>query len=210
VANAASVGAFTATLNISDDADGSPRSVALIGAGAAVPAPPEPPTPPVATPTPTPTPVQPGGTLAPGAKPTLTVSVPSAGSDAKASSAPVLALPLSCPATEECMLDGKLTIDTSTLSSKARAAAAETKTVARFSRVEVEAGGLKTIKLKLSPEFVKSAQKRGIRKIRATLTINTVLGSGERLTTQQRVAVVLPKAAKKKKAVQKVRPRFTG
>ena len=57
---------------------------------------------------------------------------------------------------------------------------------------------------------MKSAQKRGIRRIKATLTVNTVLGSGERITTQQRVTVLLPKAAKKKQAAQKVRPRFTG
>ena len=58
--------------------------------------------------------------------------------------------------------------------------------------MQVEAGGLKTIKLKLSPKFVKSAQKRGIRKIKATLTINTVLGSGQRTTSQQQVTIVLP------------------
>jgi hypothetical protein len=197
------VGTFNGKFGISHDAV-SASGVALTGTGAAVPAPPTP-TPPVVDP-----PKQPGGTLAPGAKPTLTVSIPSSGSNANASSVPVLSLPLSCPANEECLLNGNLKINTSTLSKAARAAATESQTVARFSKVQVEAGGLKTIKLKLSPKFVKSAQKRGIRKIKATLTINTVLGSGQRTTSQQQVTIVLPKAAKKKKAAQKVRPRFTG
>jgi hypothetical protein len=190
-------GAAGATLGFHHDGDGA-STVALSGTGAAVPAPP------VVEP-----PKQPGGTLAPGTKPTLTVTVPS-GTGAKASSVPVLSLPLSCPANEECLLNGSLKINTSTLSKSARAAATETQTVARFSKVQVEAGGLKTIKLKLSPKFVKSAQKRGVRKIKATLTINTVLGSGQRTTSQQQVTIVLPKAAKKKKAAPKVRPRFTG
>jgi hypothetical protein len=200
------VGTFNGKFGISHDAV-SASGVALTGSGVATPAPPAPPTP---TPPMVDPPKQPGGTLAPGTKPTLTVSVPNSGSNANASSVPVLSLPLSCPANEECLLNGNLKINTSTLSRSARAAAAETKTVARFSRVEVEAGGLKTIKLKLSPAFVKSAQKRGIRKIKATLTINTVLGSGQRTTTQQQVTVLLPKAAKKKQAASKVRPRFTG
>jgi hypothetical protein len=196
-------GASYATLGFHHDGEG-PASVILSGTGVVPPAPPAPPAPPVVEP-----PKQPGGTLAPGAKPTLTVSVPSSGNGASASAVPVLSLPLSCPANEECMLNGTLKINTSTLSKSARAAATETQTVARFSKVQVEAGGLKTIKLKLSPAFVKKAQKRGVRKIKATLTINTVLGSGERTTTQQQVVVVIPKAAKKK-AAQKARPRFTG
>jgi hypothetical protein len=89
-------------------------------------------------------------------------------------------------------------------------AASATKTVARFSRVQVEAGGLKTVKLKVSAAFVRDAQKRGIRRIRATLTINTVLGSGEKLTTAQRITIVIPKAAKPVKAKQRVQPKFTG
>jgi len=195
-------GAVDTKVGFHHDGEGTTGAV-LTGTGV-VPTPPVPPAPPVVDP-----PKQPGGTLAPGAKPTLTVTIPSSGSNANASSVPVLSLPLSCPANEECLLNGNLKINTSTLSRSARASAAETETVARFSRVQVEAGGLKTIKLKLSPKFVKSAQKRGIRKIKATLTINTVLGSGQRTTSQQQVTIVLPKAAKKK-AAQKVRPRFTG
>jgi hypothetical protein len=193
--------ASSAKLGFHHDGEG-PSSVVLSGTGTAAPAPPAPP---VVDP-----PKQPGGTLAPGAKPTLTVSIPSSGSGANASSVPVLSLPLSCPANEECLLNGTLKVNTSTLSKSARAAATRAQTVARFSKVQVEAGGLKTIKLKLSPKFVKSAQKRGVRRIKATLTINTVLGSGQRITKQQRVTILLPKAAKKKRATQKVRPRFTG
>jgi hypothetical protein len=192
-------GASNAKLAFQHDGEGA-SSVVLSGSGAVAPAPPAPP---VVDP-----PKQPGGTLAPGAKPTLTVSIPSSGSRANASSAPVLSLPLSCPANEECLLNGTLKINASTLSKAARAAATGTQTVARFSKVQVKAGGLKTIKLKLSPKFVKSAQKRGVRRIKATLTINTVLGSGQRITNRQRVTIVLPRAAKK--AAQKVRPRFTG
>lgn len=152
----------------------------------------------------------PGATLDPKKKPTFTVTIP-AGNGARASQAPTLALPLSCPAETECELDGRLTIDQSALASrKAKSAAATTTTVAKFSKLQVKAGGLKTVKLRLSPAFVKSAQKQGIRRIRATLTINTVLGSGEKITTRQRITILLPKAAKKKAAKQHVRPRFTG
>jgi hypothetical protein len=121
---------------------------------------------------------------------------------------PVLALPLSCPANQECQLDGQLKIATSSLARSARASAAGALTVARFSGVQIKAGKLKTVKLKLDPAFVKKAQKRGIRRIKATLTINTVLGSGEKITTQQRVTLLLPKLAKR--APRKLAPKFTG
>lgn len=187
-------GAQTATVALGHDAGGS--QVALSGTGVA----------PAVAP-PAPTPPKPGATIDPDKKPTFTVSVPT-GTGARASSVPTLQLPLRCPADTECQLNGKLTIEQSAL---AKASAASSTTVARFSRVQVEAGGLKTVKLKLSPAFVKSAQKRGIRRIRATLTINTVLGSGETITTAQRITIVLPKAPKKKVAAkQQVRPRFTG
>jgi hypothetical protein len=167
-----------------------------------------------ATETPKPTPTAPkGATIDPEKKPTFSVTVPTS-NGSKPAGPPTLQLPLSCPALTECELDGKLTIEESALRSgkvKASAAAAST-TVAKFSKVQVKAGGLKTVKLKLSAAFVKSAQERGIRRIRATLTINTVLGSGEKLTTAQRITIVIPKAAKKAKvkAKQQVKPRFTG
>ena len=149
-------------------------------------------------------PVKPGATIDPARKPTFAVNVPR-GSNARASSVPTLSLPLACPADEECLLDGRLTVERG----GARAAAAATTTVARFSKVQVRAGGLKTVKLKLSRAFVKKAQKQGVRRVRATLTINTVLGSGQRITTRQRLTLVLPKAKKAAKK-QRVRPRFTG
>jgi hypothetical protein len=195
-------GTHTATLALGEGIG----TVALAGTAVA-PAPPVAPTP---TATPTPPPVPKAATIDPAKKPTFTVSVP-AGSNAGAASVPTLKLPLACPANTECQLDGKLTIEESALAGrKVRASAAATKTVAKFSRVQVEAGGLKTVKLKLSKAFVKSAQQRGIRRIRATLTINTVLGTGEKLTTAQRITIVLPKAVKQQAAKPKVAPRFTG
>jgi hypothetical protein len=192
----AAAGAHTSTLVFGEHV----ASVALSGTAVA----------PAAPVAPTPTPPKPGATLDPEKKPTFTVTVPT-GEGAKASSVPTLKLPLSCPATTECELDGKLTIEQSALTNaKVKASAASTTTVAKFSKVQVQAGGLKTVRLELSPAFVKSAQKRGIRRIRATLTINTVLGSGEKITTAQRITIVLPKAAKKKVAKQQVKPRFTG
>ncbi|MDA0185250.1 Ig-like domain repeat protein [Solirubrobacter phytolaccae] len=187
--------------------NGGSSAVALSGTAVA-PAAPVAPTP-TATPTPTSTPKP--ATIDPEKKPTFTVSMPT-GSSANAASVPTLKLPLSCPAQTECELDGKLTIEESALTSrKARASAATTKTVAKFSKVQVEAGGLKTVKLKLSPAFIKSAQQRGIRRIKATLTINTVLGSGEKLTSAQRITIVIPKAAKKQAAAKpRIKPRFTG
>ena len=196
---AGSAGAHGATLTFSHAAGTS--AVALTGTGVAAPAPPPAEPTPTATPEP---PAQPGATIDPARKPTFAVSVPR-GAGARASSVPTLSLPLACPADEECLLDGRLTVERR----GARAAAAATTTVARFSKVQVRAGGLKSVKLKLSRAFVKKAQKQGVRRVRATLTINTVLGSGQRITTRQRLTLVLPKAKKAAKK-QQARPRFTG
>ena len=197
-------GAFSAKLGVSHDGDGA-SSVALTGTGAVAPAPPVPP-----APTPTPPPAQPGGTLAPGAKPTLTVSVPS-GSGARASSAPVLSLPLELPGQRGVPARRQpQDRDVDALAAWPARRRPRRRPWRASRACRSRPAGLKTIKLKLSPAFVKSAQKRGIRRIKATLTINTVLGSGERTTTQQQVTVLIPKAAKKKQAAPKVRPRFTG
>jgi len=48
-----------------------------------------------------------------------------------------------------------------------------------------------------------------VHKIHAVLTIHTTLGSGQTLTSQQHITVILPRAAKKK-AARKVTPHFTG
>ncbi|MDA0185248.1 choice-of-anchor D domain-containing protein [Solirubrobacter phytolaccae] len=197
----AAAGAHTGALTLNHNAGDGVTTVALSGTAVAAAAP----VPPVSTP-----PAKPA-TLDPAKKPTFTVSVPS-GDGAKASQVPTLKLPLSCPALTECELNGKLTIEQSALvNGKAKSSAAATTTVAKFSKVQVQAGGLKTVKLELSAAFIKSAQKKGIRRIRATLTINTVLGSGEKLTTAQRITIVIPKAAKQKVAAkQQVKPKFTG
>lgn len=196
-------GAQAGSLTVSHNAGNGVTKVALTGTAVTVLAPPP------ATPQP---PAITGGTLSPSAKATLSVLVPSP-SKVGASSAPTLALPLRCPAAEECLLDGRLTIATSALVNGARAAATESQTVARFSKVQVRAKGLKTVKLAISPAFIRAAQKKGIRRIKATLTINTQLGSGAKTTTHQVVTIVIPRAAKKasKPAVkQQVTPRFTG
>ncbi len=188
----AAAGAYAGTLSLTDDA-GASHGAALSGTGVAVPGP---------------APVAPkGGVFAPGAKTTLTVTTttPSSGGTPTTT----VAVPLSCPASETCDLDGTVTIETSAFAKAAHASAASTTTVARFSKVHIAAGKVKTIKLELSRAFIKRAQKAGIRRIRAMLTINTVLGSGRRITTHQRVTVLLPKAAKKQ-AAPKLRPRFTG
>lgn len=195
------VGAQTGALVVKTDGEIGDRTVALTGTGVAAPVPP------VTTVTPPPAPPAPGGKFAPGKPTVLTVSPPPA---SKPGTAPTLSVPLSCPANEECDLSGQLTISTSALAKTARAAAAGKTTVARFSGVQVKAGGLKTVKLKLSPSFIKKAQKRGIRRVKATLTITTVFGNGQRATTRQQVTVVIPKAAKRKPAAAKVAPRFTG
>ncbi len=196
-------GSHTASLTVNHNAADGVTAVALTGSATAVAAPPAPTTT---------TPVK-GGTLAPGAKTALTVTVPS-DSKAGAASVPTLSLPLSCPANEECQLNGRLTIDTSALVGKAAraAAATETQTVAKFSKVQVKAGGLKTIKLTISKSFIRAAQKKGIRRIHATLTINTVLGSGLKTTTRQQLTIVIPKPAKPKvaKKAAQVKPKFTG
>jgi len=179
-------------------------TVALAGKAVAVAAPVSTPVAPVSTPAP-----PKGATIAPGEKTSFSVTVPT-GTKAGAAAAPQLSLPLTCPADQECKLDGKLTIDTSTLVHGAHASAVST-TVAKFSGVQVKAHGLKTVKLEISPAFIKQAQKKGIRRIKATLTINSVFGSGQKVTTRQQVVIVIPKAAKKVvKKVSQVKPSFTG
>jgi hypothetical protein len=193
-------GAVAATLTVTSDAANSPQAVAITGTGVAVAAPP------VSTPTPVPPPAK-GAVFAPGASPAITATVPRSGQGT-----PTVAVPLSCPAAQTCELDGSVTIATTTLarSARASAAASATATVARFSKIKIAAGKVKTVKLNLSKAFVKKAQKQGIRRIKATLTINTTLGSGAKITTHQQITVLLPKAAKRHAAAPKVAPHFTG
>ncbi|HEY6889022.1 MAG TPA: choice-of-anchor D domain-containing protein [Solirubrobacter sp.] len=180
-------GAATGTLTIASDA-GSP-AVALTGTGVAASTPPT------------------GATLPPNAKTTFTATTSSS------PGAPTtVTVPLRCPDGVACTLDGTVVISTDDLlkNKTVRAAAVSTQTVARFSGVRVAPGKVKEIKLKLSPAFIKAAQKRGIRLIHATLTVNTTFTDGTKATRQEHVVIRIPKAAAKKKAAPKQAPRFTG
>jgi hypothetical protein len=178
--------AGAATGNLTIDTDAGAQSVALTGSGVA----------PVTAVPPT------GATLPPNASTTFTATTSSSGPS-------TVTVPLRCPNGVACTLDGTVVIATGDLtrSKTARAAAAETKTVARFSGVRVAAGKVKAIKLKLSPSFIKTAQKRGVRFIHAVLTVNTTFADGTQASRQERVTIRIPKAVKKKAAVA---PRFTG
>src|SRR5262249_12140260 len=118
-------------------------------------------------------------------------------------------VPLSCPNATICLLDGTVVISTDDLlRGHAAAAALQTKTVARFAGVRVAAHKVTKIKLHLSPTFVKTAQKRGVRYIPAVLTVNTTFGDGTKATRQEHVTIRVPKAAKK--ITKAVAPHFTG
>jgi hypothetical protein len=184
----AGAGATAGTLSI--DSDAGAQAVALAGTGVA----------PATTPPPT------GATLPPNTSTTFTATTSRAGSSS-------VTVPLRCPSGVACTLDGTVVISTDDLvkSKRARAAAAGTRTVARFAGVRVAAGKVKAIKLKLSPSFIKTARKRGVRFIHAVLTVNTTFTDGSHATRQERVTIRIPKAPKKvvkKKAA--VAPRFTG
>ncbi len=181
-------GGATGTLTIASDA-GSP-AVALTATGVAAPK--------TAPPT--------GATLPPNAKTTFTATTSTPGGPS------TVTVPLRCPNGVACTLDGTVVISTDDLlkNKTVRAAAVATQTVARFSGIRVAPGKVREIKLKLSPAFIKAAQKRGIRLIHATLTVNTTFTDGSKATRQEHVVIRIPKAAAKKKAAPKQAPRFTG
>jgi hypothetical protein len=178
-------------VTLTDDT-GATHAGALAGHGVA----------PASTPTAPPKPA----TFAPGAKPQLSVTVtqPSGGGSTPTATVNV---PLACPAGQACDVDGTIQISTDDFAKAAHTSAVKTTTVARFSKTSIAAGKVKTIKLHLSPSFIKKAQKAGVRRIHAVLTIHTTLGNGTVLTSQQHVTVLLPRAAKKKAAAK---PHFTG
>jgi Big-like domain-containing protein/HYDIN/CFA65/VesB family protein len=187
--------AGNATASLTVDSDAGTATAALSGTGAAA-----------ATTTTTVTPPT-GATLPPNSKTTFTATT------ASTPGAPTsVTVPLRCPNGVACTLDGTVVISTSDLvkNKTVRAAAVDTQTVARFSGVRVAAGKVKQIKLTLSPSFIKSAQKRGIRLIHATLTVNTSFTDGTKATRQEKVVIRIPKPAVKKKAVVKRAPHFTG
>jgi hypothetical protein len=177
-------GPSAGTLTIAADAGA--QTVALTGSGIATVA--EPPT---------------GAKFAPNVSTTLSVTKTDAGSSS-------VTVPVRCPAGVACTLDGTVVIATSDLAKAAHSSAAQVQTVARFSGVRVAAGKVREIKLKLSPAFIRSAQRRGVRPIRATLTIHTKFTDGTEATSKQRVKIRIPKAVVKKAAKRALAPRFTG
>lgn len=175
----AAAGTRTATLTIASDAKA--VTVALTGQGV-LPAPVVPPTPPLT-----------GARVASTQAATLIAGAASA----------AIKLPLLCPVVQPCTVSGTLTVVT-TLGT---ASAAKTKvaTIARFSGVRIEGGKTKAIKLKLDRAIVKRAQQRGVRRLKATLTLVTRVG-GQRITTEESLTLRIPKARTKAKAS----PKFTG
>jgi Abnormal spindle-like microcephaly-assoc'd, ASPM-SPD-2-Hydin len=177
-------GASAGTLTIA--ADAGPQTVALTGSGSATIT--EPPT---------------GAKFAPNESTTLSISKSDNGSSS-------VTVPVRCPTGVACTLDGTVVIATSDLAKAAHSSATQVQTIARFSGVRVAAGKVREIKLKLSPAFIKSAQRRGVRLIRATLTIHTKFTDGTEATSKQRVKIRIPKAVVKKAAKRALAPKFTG
>jgi hypothetical protein len=173
---------------------------------------PDPPvTPPSPAPTMTPPPAQQAGA------PTLQAA-PGASLDSSAHRGAAVTptgnvrLPLVCPAGQACDVSGTLTLATTAGGARASAAATKTRVLARFHGIHVAAGKTKTLSLRLPKAFVKAQQKKGVRKLRTTLTIHTTLGNGRRVTTRQAVTLLIPRAraAASKPAVRKPAPHFTG
>lgn len=168
------------------------------------------------------TPAAPGTPSAP-AKPAETprapANPPAVGASAPSSvlrGAPVSAnggvrLPLVCPPGQSCSVSGTLTV--AITGGQARAAAkSTTRVLVRFSGVKVAAGKTKTLSLKLPASFVKQQQAKGVRKLRTTLTVNTTLGNGQRVTRRQAVTLIIPRARAAQRAAPRPaeRPAFTG
>jgi hypothetical protein len=161
------------------------------------PVPPTAPTPPTpAPPVPPSAPAPTGAVFAPNQSTTLPASV---------SGPPSVTVPVRCPDGNECAVEGTVTVSTSTRPGVVRAAKVSTATVARFSSVRIAGGKVKKLKLRLDSAFVRKAQKQGVRRIQGTLTIVTTLGSGAKVTTHQKITILLPKAKRKAAA-----PHFTG
>ncbi|MDR9371170.1 choice-of-anchor D domain-containing protein, partial [Conexibacter sp. JD483] len=221
------LGERTAEIEIYSDTWSRPDPVLLTGTGIAARPEPEPqpeerkPETPV-TPAPTPsspapaapvTPVKPAEMPAPrnpavpvGASSPIGVSQP-----AIVTQSGGVRLPLVCPPGQACSVSGTLTL--AITGGQARAAAKTTRVLVRFSGIRVAAGKTKTLSLKLPASFVKAQQKKGVRKLRTTLTVNTTLGSGQRVTRRQAVTLLIPRArvAQRRAAPRQAeRPAFTG
>ncbi|MDO8189078.1 choice-of-anchor D domain-containing protein [Conexibacter sp. JD483] len=220
------LGEQRAELLVMSDAYDGPDPVALTGVGiepAPEPRPeprPEPtPQPQPATPTPaTPAPAPAVPTPTPAARNDPRPRVVGASANVSASNPPKVSpsnsvtLPLVCPVGEPCRVSGTLTL--ALTGGQARASQASTvRVLARFAGIKIAAGKTRSLSLKLPAAFVKAQQKKGVRKLRTTLTVRTTLGSGQSVTRRQAVTIVIPRARVAQRAAPRAapeRPAFTG
>lgn len=202
-------------LQIATDASGSPHEVQLTGSGTARPVDPRAvdpraPGPRASDPGPVgPKPVDPKP-VAPEPSGPRSAPVRGAGLSASAGSSVAIrsgggvSIPLICPAGDSCRVSGSLTV--AALRRAVRTAAARTTVLARFKGVKLAPKQTKSLRLRVPAAFVRAAQRRGVHTVRATLTVTTVRGDGGRVTTRERITLVLPRVA----ADPERRPSFTG
>ena len=159
------------------------------------------PAPPAAQSTTPPVVVPRGAVFAPGA--TSTIPVAPTGK---------ISVPLACPSGQPCSVSGTLTLT----ATGARAAAAKTTVLIRFRGISVAARKTKTLTLSLPATFVKQQQSKGVRKLRTTLTLDTILRDGRTITTRKQVTLVIPRARAAQRSAPRSRPQparrpsFTG
>jgi hypothetical protein len=115
-----------------------------------------------------------------------------------------IALPIKCPAGQNCEVSGSLRITAGAFARRARSSAATDVVVSRFSGLKIKADKIKDARLRIPARFVRRAQRAHLRSVHATLRIRTVAGDGSVATTTSRLTLTIPKA---KRAV---RPKFTG
>lgn len=120
-----------------------------------------------------------------------------------------LRLPLVCPVGQPCRVSGQLTL-TVAGGSAARISASTTRVLVRFSGVRIAAGRTRALSLRLPTSFVKAQQKKGVRKLRTTLTVRTTLGSGRVITERQQLTLLIPRARAAQRRAPARRPSFTG
>lgn len=120
-----------------------------------------------------------------------------------------VALPLACPRGTTCTVSGTLTVASGAVAGKARASAPRQQLIARFRAFVVRGDAVRTLRLRIPPRFVRAAQRSGVRTVRATLTVVTRRAGTRAVTTRERVALTLPRAAAAPQQPAR-RPSFTG
>lgn len=160
----------------------------------------------------TPTPPAAQSTTPPAVAPRGAVFAPGATSTIPVAPTGEISVPLACPAGQPCSVSGTLTLT----ATGARAAAAKTTVLIRFRGISVAAHKTKTLTLRLPAKFVKQQQAKGVRKLRATLTLDTRQVDGSVLTTRKQVTLVIPRAGAAQRRSPSSRPQparrpsFTG